>query len=316
MKTIILDDWNKVYAEHPQLERLKAMGEVILYHDQAQTEDELINRLIDTDFVIPIRERSKFSRKVIEALPQLKLIAQTGTGIAHIDTEAAKQRNLPIAVTPGGSTDSVAELTFALMLACLKQIPYGQERMREGEWPPIIGGELKGKKLGIIGLGKIGTEVAQRAKAFKMEVNAWGPTLSPDRAAKQGINYMPLQELLAESDVVSLHVRLVPETTRLLTKQHFKMMKNSSILINTSRGKVVNESDLIWALENNEIGGAGLDVFEKEPIDPTNPLLQMQQKVVVSPHIGWTSKEVFDRFLTLSVENIIQFVEGNPVNLK
>ena len=316
MKTVILDDWNKVYLNHPQLDRLKEFGEVVLFHDRAESEKELINRLGDADIVIPIRERSKFTKKVIESLPNLKLIAQTGTGIAHIDTVTAKQLNIPISVTPGGSTDSVAELTFALMLSCLKQIPYGQNRMQHGEWPPIIGGELKGKRLGIIGLGKIGTEVAQRAKAFKMEVNSWGPTLTPERAQKIGVPYMPFEELLAKSDIISLHVRLVPETTRLLVKEHFQLMKDSSILINTARGQVVDEADLIWALENNVIAGAGLDVFEKEPIDPANPLLKMSKKVVVSPHIGWTSKEVFDRFLTLCIDNIIHFVNGDPINLK
>ncbi|MET3699856.1 D-3-phosphoglycerate dehydrogenase [Bacillus oleivorans] len=315
MKTVILDDWNRVYENHPRLERLKALGEVVLYHDRARSEEELIDRLKDADIVIPIRERSKFTRKVIESLPKLKLIAQTGTGIAHIDTDAAKQRNLPIAVTPGGSTDSVAELTFALMLACVKRIPYGQERMKQGDWPPLIGGELKGKKLGIIGLGKIGSEVARRAKAFKMEVSSWGPTLTPERAAEQDIQYMSLEDLLKETDVISLHVRLVPQTTHLLTKEHFKLMKKTSILINTSRGKVVNEADLIWALENGEIGGAGLDVFEKEPIAPDNPFLTLEN-VVLTPHIGWVSAEVFDRFLTLCVENILQFSEGNPKNLK
>lgn len=316
MKTIILDDWNKVYVNHPQLERLKELGQVVLYHDKAENEQELIHRLKDADIVIPIRERTKFSEYVIKALPNLKFIAQTGTGVAHIDTIAAKQMELPIAVTPGGSTDSVAELTFALMLACLKRIPYGQGKMQQGEWPPIIGGELKGKRLGIIGLGKIGMEVAQRAKAFKMEVNSWGPTLTPDRADKQGVPFLPFEELLAKSDIISLHVRLVPETTRLLAKEQFKMMKNSSILINTARGKVVDETDLIWALENNIISGAGLDVFEIEPLDRSNPLLKMNERVVVSPHIGWTSKEVFDRFLTLCVDNIIHFVNGDPINLK
>jgi D-3-phosphoglycerate dehydrogenase len=315
MKIAILDDWDKVYENHSQLERLKEYGEVVLYHDQIQNEEELINRLSDVDIVIPIRERSIFSSRVIGALPKLNLIAQTGTGIAHIDKEAAKERNLPIAVTPGGSSDAVAELAFALMLSSFRRIPYGQGKMREGEWPPIIGGELSKKKLGIIGLGKVGTEVAQRAKAFKMEVNAWGPTLTQDRAAQQGVNYLSLQELLAESDVISLHVRLVPTTKHLLTKEQFKMMKKSSVLINTSRGKVVKEEDLIWALKNKEIGGAGLDVFETEPIDPSNPLLQMDN-VIVSPHIGWTSKETFDKFLTLSVDNIIQFIQGNPINIK
>ncbi|MCP8616321.1 D-2-hydroxyacid dehydrogenase family protein [Salirhabdus salicampi] len=316
MKIVILDDWNKVYSNHEQVERLKSIGEVELYHDHVKSEDQLINRLRDADIVIPIRERSKFSKRVIENLPNLKLIAQTGTGIAHIDKEAAKQRGLPIAVTPGGSTDSVAELTFALMLSCMRSIPYGQDRMMKGEWPPIIGGELSGKTIGIIGLGKIGTEVARRAKAFKMEVIAWGPTLTKERANEHNIHYVSLQELLTKSDVISLHVRLVPETTRLLTKEHFQLMKDTSILINTARGKVINEQDLIWALENNEIGGAGLDVFEEEPISPNNPLLQLNEKVVVSPHIGWTSKEVFDRFLTLCVDNIVHFVNGEPVNLK
>jgi D-3-phosphoglycerate dehydrogenase len=315
MKTVILDDWHHVYDGHPQVERLRELGEVVVYHDRAQSEEELIDRLKDADFVIPIRERSKLTRKVIESLPDLKLIAQTGTGTAHIDLEAAKQRNLPVAITPGGSTDAVAELTFALMLACVKRIPYAQEKMKQGEWPPIIGGELKGKRLGIIGLGKIGTEVANRAKAFKMEVCAWGPTLTPERADQAGVRYMPLNELLSASDVVSLHVRLVPETTHLLRKEHFQLMKPTGILINTARGKVVQEADLIWALEQKEIGGAGLDVFASEPLDPSSPLLRMDN-VVVSPHTGWSSQEVYDRFLTISVDNIFGFVNGGTVHLK
>ena len=263
---------------------------------------------------MPIRERTKFTKELLEVCPQLKLIAQTGKGVAHIDLDAVNERKIPISVTPGGSTTAVAELTLCLIIACLRKIPYGQRELRQGKWPHLLGREMTGKKLGIIGLGTIGSRVAKLAKAFDMSVYAWGPRLTKERAAEQDVTYLSLEELLQTVDILSLHVRLVKETTNLLSKEHFQLMKPESILINTSRGKIVNETDLIWALENKVIAGAGLDVFAVEPIQPDNPLLQLDN-VVLSPHIGYTTQETFDRFLLNAIENIESFVQGKPINI-
>ena len=178
--------------------------------------------------------------------------------------------------------------------------------MRVDGWPELIGQNLKGKTLGIIGLGKVGRSVANVAKTFGMKVIAWGPTLIQERAEQEDVQYASLSELLKTSDVVSLHVRLVPETTHLLKAEHFAMMKPSAVLINTSRGKVVDENALIEALRRNEIGGAGLDVFEYEPLPDNSPLRELEN-TLITPHIGWKTEETFTNFLEGSIENVYSF---------
>lgn len=313
MKIVILDDWNKAFTNHPALERLRRLGEVELYQDPLSF-DQLKEVLKTADIVIPIRERTKFTKELLENCPRLKMIAQTGKGVAHIDLDAVNERKIPISVTPGGSATAVTELTLGLIIACLRKIPFGQRELQKGHWPHLLGREMTGKKLGIIGLGTIGSKVAKLAKVFDMSVYAWGPRLTRERAMDQGVNYLSLEELLKTVDILTLHVRLVKETTNLLTKKHFQLMKPEAILINTSRGKIVNEEDLIWALKNQVIAGAGLDVFSVEPIQPDNPLLQLDN-VVLSPHIGYTTQETFDRFLLNAIENIESFVQGQPINI-
>src|SRR5690606_13288333 len=229
---------------------LRKLGEVQLCQEPL-TMEETKQILSTADIVLPIRERTKFTKELLDACPQLKLISQTGKGIAHIDLKAVNARKIPISGTPGGSTTAVAELTLALVMACLRKLPYGQRQLREGNWPHLLGREMSGKKLGLIGLGSIGSRVAKLAKAFDMPVYAWCPRLTQERAAEQSIEYLSLEELLKTVDILTIHVRLVKETTNLLTKEHFGMMKPESILINTSRGKIIKEEDLIWALENN-----------------------------------------------------------------
>lgn len=313
MNIYLLDDWNRAFENNPLVEKLKELGNVHIFHESI-LKDELAETLKNADIIIPIRERTKFTKQLIDSLPNLKLIAQTGKGVAHIDLQTMNEKKIPISVTPGGSATSVAELTIVLMLACMRQLPYGQKKLIEGEWAQLLGREISGKTLGIIGLGNIGLKVVPIAKALNMKVFAWGPTLTKERAAVHGVKYLSKEELLMSSDVVSLHVRLVKETTNLLSREHFELMKEDSVLINTSRGKVINEQDLIWALQNNIIWGAGLDVFELEPISLENPLLQINN-VVLSPHVGYTTKDTFDRFLSASIENIASFIQGKPINI-
>ncbi|MGZ4106171.1 MAG: D-2-hydroxyacid dehydrogenase family protein [Tumebacillaceae bacterium] len=314
MKTVILDDWEHATANLEQLAKLKQFSEVVIYHDQPSTE-EITTRVRDADAIILMRERTKVTAELLAHMEQVKLLAQTGTGIAHIDMAEVNRRKIPIATTPGGSTAAVTELTFAFLLALSRDLPQLSQQMKQGTWPHAIGRNVSQKTLGLIGLGKIGRSVAAVAKAFGMNVIAWGPRLTQERAEAHGVTYVSLEELLRQSHYVSLHVRLVPETERLLQKEHFEMMRSDACLINTSRGKLVDEEALVSALQQGQIRGAGLDVFAKEPLDPHHPLLQLDN-VILSPHIGWKTDQTFDSFLNGSIENIESFFQqSKPINI-
>lgn len=315
MKTVILDDWEQATANDAiRLERLKQISEVTVYHDQPDTET-VKERLRDADAVILMRERTKVTQELLDSMERVKLIAQTGTGLAHIDMAAVNRKKIPVATTPGGSTAAVTELTFGLMLALGRDLVRLDRQVKQGEWPPSIGANLSGKTLGLIGLGKIGQSVAQVAKAFGMRVIAWGPRLTQERAEAQGVEYAGLEELLGRSHFVSLHVRLVAETRQLLGREQLGMMRQDAFLINTSRGELVEEEALIEALREKRIRGAGLDVFEKEPLGEGHGFLQLDN-VVLSPHIGWKTDKTFESFLNGSIENIESFfVKKNPVPL-
>lgn len=314
MKTVILDDWEGYIKQHPAVTRLREFSEVVVYGD-TPTFDTLVNRLQGADAIIPIRERTHISRKLIAALPNLKLIAQTGTGLAHVDKEAVADARISVATTPGGSTAAVTELTFAFLLNLTKRVAEVDRRMSAGEWPTIITSNLKGKTLGLIGLGKIGRSVASLAQTFGMRVIAWGPTLTKERADNAGVEYMSLEGLLTQADAVSIHVRLVPDTEALLTAEHFDLMKPTAILINTSRGRIVDEGALIEALQRKKIGGAGLDVFCEEPLPQGNAFASLDN-VMATPHIAWKTEETFSNFLNGSVDNIHAFfVKKEPQNI-
>jgi phosphoglycerate dehydrogenase-like enzyme len=187
--------------------------------------------------------------------------------------------------------------------------------MKRGIWTEQFGGSLEGKTLGIIGLGAIGTKAAHTAKVFNMNVLAWGPRLTAERAAAQGLPYVSLERLLRQSDFITIHVRLSEETRNLITEQHFGMMKETAFLINTSRGQVIDEEALIRTLREKRIGGAGLDVFSEEPLRPDHPLLQLDN-VILSPHIGWKTDHMLRQFMKHAVENIVSYMlMNNPVNV-
>lgn len=314
MKTVILDDWDYATEKFGKLDILKSFSEVAIYHDQPSF-GVLQERVRDADAVILMRERTKVTKELLHSMEQIKLIAQTGTGIAHLDMEEVNRLKIPVTLTPGGSTAAVTELTFAFLLALSRDLCNLTQQMKQGAWPVSIGSNLAKKTLGLIGLGKIGISVAKVAKAFGMNVIAWGPRLTKERAAEQGVEYVSLEELLTQSHFVSIHVRLVSATEHLLTRAHFERMREDAVLINTSRGKIVDEEALVWALQNKQIRGAGLDVFAKEPLDPNHPLLQLEN-VLLAPHIGWKTDNTFEGFLTGSIENIESFFQQKkPINL-
>jgi D-3-phosphoglycerate dehydrogenase / 2-oxoglutarate reductase len=317
MKVVILDDWEKSFAENPEIERLRQHFHVEIYHDQP-SHDDLLSRIEQADVILPIRERTRFSKELLQQLKNIKLIAQTGAGIAHIDMDEANRLNIPVATTPGGSA-AVVELIIGMMINHSRNLLSLHQQMKQGHWAESVGLGLENKTVGIIGLGRIGSGVAKMAKAFNMNVVAWGPRLTEDRAEAQGVEFCGLEELLQRAHFVVISVRLVPETKHLLTEKHFKLMKKEAFLINTSRGEIVDEAAIVQALKENWIGGAGLDVFNHEPIDQNHPLLKLDN-VILTPHIGWKTDNMFHQFLTVSIDNILSFlIKGKPkriVNLE
>ena len=313
MKCAILEDFQGAAASLPCMETLRARGEVIAFRQHVPSEDELIDGLKEMHILIPIRDRTRLSARVLDALPNLEMISQTGGISTHLDLGAATRRGIIVCTSPG-SGQSTVELTFALMLALMRQIPREHQAMREGRWQTGFGVGLYGKTLGIIGLGRIGTQVARIAQAFGMRVLATGFTLTSARALAVGVQMASLEDLLARSDIVSLHLRLSERSSKLIGQQELRLMKPTAYLINTARGPLVDEVALIEALQQRRIAGAGLDVFEQEPVDPGNPLLHLDN-VVLTPHIGFVTRESYALLVGGAVDNILNYLDGNPTNV-
>jgi phosphoglycerate dehydrogenase-like enzyme len=257
--------------------------------------------------IIPVRERTKFTASLLERLPDLEYISQTGNHVYHVDMEAATRRGIVVSLAPGGN--STTELAFGLMLAVMRRIPQSDAALRRGDWPLVLGHVLKGKLLGILGLGKIGTEVAAVARAFGMEVIAWGPTLTQERATKSGATFMPLEEVLKTADVISIHLALSDQSKNLLDEARLRLMKKSAYLVNTARGAIVDEPALVKILREKAIAGAALDVFVQEPLPKNHPLLELDN-VVLTPHLGWPTDSGFEGFAENAVTNILDYMEG------
>lgn len=307
MKVTVLDDYQRAIEGTPAIQRLRQSAEVRVLFEKLPTDEALIRALKDSRAVIPIRERTRFPAPLLEALPELEIISQTGNHAYHIDMEAATRAGIVVALAPGGN--STTELAFGLMLAVMRRIPQSDYAMRRGEWPLVLGYVLRGKTVGILGLGKIGVEVAEIARAFGMKVIAWGPTLTPKRASKSHAAYMPLHNLLEAADVVSVHLKLSDQSKNLLNEGRLRMMKKTAYLINTARGAIVDEQALVRVLQEKAIAGAGLDVFVEEPLPPHHPLLALDN-VVLTPHLGWPTDSGFEGFAENAVDNILDYMDG------
>jgi phosphoglycerate dehydrogenase-like enzyme len=307
MKVSVLDDYQHAIESTEAIARLRHHAEVQIFCDKFNSEADLINALAGSQAIIPIRERTKFPAALLRKLPALQLISQTGNHAYHIDLNAATELGVVVSLAPGGN--STTELTFGLMLDVMRKISQSDQAMRAGEWPLVLGFVLKGKTLGILGLGKIGTEVAAVGRAFAMKVIAWGPTLTQERAAKSQATFMPLEEVLRSADVVSIHLALSDQSRNLLNEARLRLMKRSAYLVNTARGAIVDENALVKILQERAIAGAALDVFVEEPLPKNHPITQLDN-VVLTPHLGWPTDSGFAGFAENAVTNILDYMNG------
>ena len=307
MTVTVLDDYQRAFESTAAIKRLRQKVEVQILTDRLPTEEAVVAALKGAQAIIPIRERTKFTASLLQALTGLQYISQTGNHAYHVDMDAASRLGILVSLAPGGN--STTELAFGLMLAVMRRIPQSDRAMRRDEWPLVLGYVLKGKTLGILGLGKIGTEVAAIGRAFGMNIIAWGPTLTAARAAKSEATFMPLEEVLSKADVVSIHLALSNESKHLLNEARLRLMKKSAYLVNTARGAIVDETALVKILKENAIAGAALDVFVEEPLPPHHPLLELDN-VVLTPHLGWPTDAGFEGFAENAVTNILDYMEG------
>lgn len=319
MRVTVLDDYQRAFDNTEAIARLRQKAEVRILTDKLPSESAVAEALKGSQAVIPVRERTKFTASLLHALTDVEYISQTGNHAYHVDLNAATEQGIVVSLAPGGN--STTELTLGLMLAVMRRIPQSDRAMRRGEWPLVLGYVLKNKTLGILGLGKIGTEVAAIARAFGMKVIAWGPTLNAERAAKSNAAFVPLEELLKTADVVSVHLALSEQSKNLLNEGRLRLMKKSAYLVNTARGAIVDEAALIEILQEKAIAGAALDVFVQEPLPQNHPLLDLDN-VVLTPHLGWPTDSGFTGFADNAVANILDYMNGkltralNPEALK
>ncbi|CAB49675.1 serA D-3-phosphoglycerate dehydrogenase (EC 1.1.1.95) [Pyrococcus abyssi GE5] len=288
---------------------LKDAGLEVIYEEYPE-EDRLVELVKDVEAII-VRSKPKVTRKVIESAPKLKVIARAGVGLDNIDVEAAKERGIEVVNAPAASSRSVAELAVALMFAVARKIAFADRKMREGVWAKkqAMGIELEGKTLGIIGFGRIGYQVAKIARALGMNLLLYDPYPNEERAKEVGGKFVDLETLLRESDIVTIHVPLLESTYHLINEERLKLMKKSAILINTSRGAVVDTNALVKALEEGWIAGAGLDVYEEEPLPKDHPLTKFDN-VVLTPHIGASTVEAQERAGVEVAEKVVKILKG------
>ena len=306
---VIPDDFPPLYRGHPQIERLKSLGDFVHYETMAADGDELAGRLLSADVVVNVQRFNTFDRALLELLPRLRLISIFGTGTDKVDLTAATELGIVVTNTPAATSISVAELNMGLLLDVARSISLSDHKVREGVWHSEFGIQLRGKTIGLIGLGAIGGEVAQIAQAFGMRVIGWSFRHDPARAARLGIELVDFDELLKTSDVVSLHVRNTPEAAGMIGRREIDLMKPGAILINTARAAIVDQHALLEALNSGRIAGAGLDVHMEEPLPPDNPWVKLDN-VVLTPHAGAMTQDAFDREVTIGVDNVTAFLGG------
>jgi D-3-phosphoglycerate dehydrogenase / 2-oxoglutarate reductase len=316
MKIAVLDDYSNAFRSMPSFERLKG-HEVAVYHDTVKDTARLAERLHDVDAVVLTQERSSFRRPLIEKLPKLKLVAQTGSHRGHFDIDACTEHGIAIAsLSGGGMSYSTAELTWGLILAALRHIPFESEQLKRGAWQSTIGTSLRGKTLGIYALGKIGTTVAEVGRTFGMKVMCWGREASQAKAREAGYEVPESREaFFAQADVLSLHIYFNAETRGIVKAPDLACMKPTALLVNTSRAGLIEAGALVNALKQGRPGYAAVDVYEDEPVtDATHPLLSLPN-VLCTPHLGYAADSQFRRFYEVAVDHILAFASGQPSNI-
>ncbi len=296
------------YVSEP-VEYLKNHGCAIELTPQTKklSEEEIIHKVTDLDAMIVGIE--KITEKVIAAAQKVKIISKHGAGVDNIDMNAASSKGIVVTSAPGANSDAVADLTVGLFLAVARKIPFADRSIREGAWPRVVGVQLSGKVLGIIGLGQIGKKVARRASGFDMKVLAYDIIKDEEFAFKNGITYTSMEEIFSQCDYISLHIPLMPSTQHLIGEKELGRMKKDTILVNISRGNIVDEEALYQALKTGRIRGASLDVFAREPADKANPLLALDN-FIATPHMGGYTSEALRETGMICVRDIVSMLEG------
>ena len=311
IKVAILDDYQNAFEHIIETDNYKNKYDFQIFQEPFLNEAEAAVALEKFDAVLLMRERTPVTSSLIESLPNLKYVMTSGMRNKAIDLDAAKSRNILVCGTEI-NPNPTAELAWALILGLALNIKQEVDNMFQGYWQTSIGLELKGKMLGLIGLGKIGTQMATIGKAFGMQVSAWSENLDLTHANKLGVLPMSKEDLLSNSDFISIHIVLRESYKNLITSKEFKLMKKSAFLINTSRGLIINELDLIRALDDETIAGVGLDVYDKEPL-PQDHKLRFLPNALLLPHLGYVTVENYALFYTQMLENLNSCLKNKPL---
>jgi phosphoglycerate dehydrogenase-like enzyme len=313
LQVAVLDDYQDAAREFGPWGELGDAADVTIFTDHVADAGRLAERLAPFDVIVAMRERTRFPRQVLERLPRLRLLVSTGMSTAHIDVGAASELGITVSGT-GGRPQPAAELTWALILGLARHVATEDAGIRSGSWGRTVGTDLAGATLGVIGLGNLGRRVATVGQAFGMRVLAWSQNLDPSAAAAAGVEHADKETLLRSADVVTIHLRLSERTRGLIGAADLALLKPTAYLVNTSRGPIVDEAALIEALREGRIAGAGLDVFDVEPLPADHPL-RTAPRTLLTPHIGYVTAGSYQAFYGGAVEAIRAFLDGNPVRL-
>lgn len=312
LRIAVLDDYQHVARKYADWDSLKARVEV--FHGAFPDADTVVSQLADFDVLVAMRERTRFPAEVLRRLTRLKLLVTTGPVNAAIDIPAATAQGIVVCHTGYPDAAGTSELTWALILAAVRNLPAETRHVRDGGWQLGVGTMLAGKTLGLLGLGRLGSRVAKVGQAFGMETIAWSQNLTAGKAAEHGVTAVSKGELFTRSDVLSVHMVLSERSRGLVGAAELSAMKPTALLVNTSRGPIVDEDALVRALREGTIGGAALDVFDAEPLPEAHPLRSLDN-AVVTPHIGYVTEGNYRVFYQHAVENIAAFVAGEPIRV-
>ena len=314
LRCAVLDDYQSVALSFADWSKVSGDIDIKVFNEHLGGADQVIAALKDFAIVCAMRERTAFPRAVIDALPELKLLITTGMRNASIDLEAAKDKGIVVCGTPAVG-NATAAIATGLMLELARHIGYENMRLKSGVlWQSTIGLDLEGLTLALLGLGKLGSRMAEIGRAFKMHVIAWSQNLTPEKCREAGVEYVGADELFQCADFLSVHLQLSPRTRGLIGARQIALMKKSSYLINTSRGPIVDEAALLAALRDKRIAGAGLDVFDVEPLPLDHPLRKLDN-VVLTPHLGYVTAQSYRAFFDGMVDDIRAFLDGKPVRV-
>jgi phosphoglycerate dehydrogenase-like enzyme len=313
MKLTVLDDYQHAALASADWTPVQQRFDVEVLNEHIADEDELVHRLADSEVVVAMRERTSFPARVLEQLPALRLLVTTGMANAAIDVEAARAQGVTVSGT-SAATRAVPEITFGMMIALTRNFVTEDAAVRAGGWQHTVGRGLAGATLGIVGLGRLGIPVAELARAFQMDVTAWSPNLTAERAAEHNVRAVDKKTLFAESDIITIHMPLSERSRGLVGAAELAQMKPTAYLINTSRGPIVDENALVAALRERQIAGAGLDVYDVEPLPTDHPLRSLPNTLLL-PHIGYVVADVYRTWFAQVVEDVLAWSDGAPVRV-